>query len=324
MWITGLSHHIADLMESIQMETISKKVASTVNIPLERLSITPPVPKSVKIEVTSRCDLKCFFCQLTIKDRVKGNMDDKLMYKILDGVREAGVEEVGLFWIGEPFLNKSLANYVAYAKKIGINYVFVTTNGRLANAERLRPVFEAGLDSIKFSMNATSKHTFQATTGVDGYDQVIANIMTASQIRGDNPTPRIYASSVFDINKPEDYKKIDETIVPYVDEHYPLRLYGEFTLDSDSKEVVHQHETNRTLESMLPCWSLFTVPHISYDGFISACFCDFDEAFFMADLKEVSFMEAWHSLKFQALRAAHLKKDVTGLPCINCTAYKKG
>jgi hypothetical protein len=41
----------------------------------------------------------------------------------------------------------------------------------------------------------------------------------------------------------------------------------------------------------------------------------------MGDLKEQSFMDAWNSQVFQGLRAAHLKKDVTGTPCETCVAW---
>jgi hypothetical protein len=42
----------------------------------------------------------------------------------------------------------------------------------------------------------------------------------------------------------------------------------------------------------------------------------------MADLNEVTFMEGWNSATFQALREAHLKRDVTGTICENCIAYR--
>jgi hypothetical protein len=41
----------------------------------------------------------------------------------------------------------------------------------------------------------------------------------------------------------------------------------------------------------------------------------------MGDLKEMSFLEAWHSLSFQDLRAANLAKDVSGTACEKCIAY---
>jgi hypothetical protein len=33
-------------------------------------------------------------------------------------------------------------------------------------------------------------------------------------------------------------------------------------------------------------------------------------------------MEAWHSAPFTTLRAAHLRRDVTGTVCEKCVAYR--
>ena len=41
----------------------------------------------------------------------------------------------------------------------------------------------------------------------------------------------------------------------------------------------------------------------------------------MADLTHVSFMEGWHAPKFQALRLAHLNRDVAHTLCAGCLAY---
>ena len=77
-------------------------------------------------------------------------------------------------------------------------------------------------------------------------------------------------------------------IRPYVDEHYPLQLYGDKAI-IDSGKSTSDNKNNSSLESMLPSWSLFTLPHISYDGHMSACFCDFDSKLYMVDLKKCLF-----------------------------------
>ena len=41
----------------------------------------------------------------------------------------------------------------------------------------------------------------------------------------------------------------------------------------------------------------------------------------MGDLNSQSFMEAWYSAAFVALRDAHLRKDVSGTVCQKCVAY---
>ena len=41
----------------------------------------------------------------------------------------------------------------------------------------------------------------------------------------------------------------------------------------------------------------------------------------MGDLTTTPFEEAWNSLAFRNLRAAHLAEDVTGTACESCVAY---
>jgi radical SAM protein with 4Fe4S-binding SPASM domain len=71
----------------------------------------------------------------------------------------------------------------------------------------------------------------------------------------------------------------------------------------------------------LPCWSIFTEGHVTWDGKLSACCFDHDGRFHMGDLTKQSFMEAWNSATFTALHEAHLRRDLTGTVCESCVAY---
>lgn len=308
------------------MKKIKEMVDETVNIPVEYLSEYPPIPKSAKIELTSRCDLKCIYCSLTYKERITvGEIDRNFLYKLLEELSKIGVKQVGLFWLGESLLVKDLPEYVAFAKKVGIKYVFITTNGRLATPDRIIPLMESGIDSIKFSINAHNRETYLKLCGVDAFDRVISNLKSTWNIRGKKEKPAIYASSVFDPNNKGVFEEIGSIIGPYVDQHYPLRMYGKLTYEEQlygAQPTTESKVEPRSLKSMLPCWSLFTLPHISYDGYLSACYCDHDPRFFVGDLKKSPFIEAWHSPDLVALRKKHLKRDVTGSVCENCVAYK--
>ena len=165
------------------MDNIVERVTKTTNIPQELLSERPPFPKKAKIEVTSRCDLQCFFCARTYKDVDKGDINRDFLFRMLRELKDLGVQDVGLFWLGEPLLIKELPEYVAYAKEIGIEYVFITTNGRLATPERIRALFDSGLDSIKFSINAGNRKRYLKICGADAFDRVIENVKAAYEYR---------------------------------------------------------------------------------------------------------------------------------------------
>jgi len=75
---------------------------------------------------------------LSGRDPHWGDMDWDLLCRLLKEMREAGVEEIGLFYLGESFLYRKLPDAIAYARELGYPYIFLTTNGRLATPDRVR------------------------------------------------------------------------------------------------------------------------------------------------------------------------------------------
>jgi hypothetical protein len=297
-------------------------------------SPTPPVPKSVKIELTARCDFQCFFCASHMRLRDKSDMSWPFFSRIVREMREAGVEELGLFYLGESFLVPWLAKAIRYAKQdCGYPYVFLTTNGRMASPERARECMAAGLDSLKFSFNFADAAQFSEVTGVKSkeYSRIVEHIKAARAARDEverltGHRCGLYASSIlYDGEQQVRMEQAVNEILPYVDEHYYLPLYGQAGLTSGAKgtrPTAGNQGRIGALRKPLPCWSLFTEGHITYDGRLSACCFDHDGRFDMGDLNSTPFVEAWHSAKFQALRGANLAENVAGTVCEKCIAYE--
>src|SRR5262247_1483196 len=101
------------------MQSITKRIDNTTRIPSEHLKPVLPAPKSVKIEVTPRCNYRCGFCALRTREvQPKWDMDFGLFKRITREMRDAGVEEIGLFYLGESFMNpRLLVDCVAYVKR---------------------------------------------------------------------------------------------------------------------------------------------------------------------------------------------------------------
>ena len=311
--------------------SITARIDNITRIPEEYRNTVLPAPKAVKIELTARCDLQCFFCATGMRLRKVGDIDFEFLCKILTDMRQSGVEEIGMFYLGESFLYPKLADAIWYAKhRCGFPYVFLTTNGRMATEEKIYECVKAGLDSLKFSFNSGSREQFKETTKVDGFDKVVAHIKSARTAvdKVEKETGHkcgVYASSIlyYDDQRDRMQKAIDE-ITPFVDEHYFLPLYGQAGLTAGvrgTKPVAGNIGRIGALRDSLPCWAVFTEGHVTYDGKLSACCFDHDGRFDMGDLNQMPFMAAWNSEKFQTLRAANLKKDVTGTACEMCIAY---
>jgi hypothetical protein len=191
---------------------------------------------------------------------------------------------------------------------------------------------EAGLDSLKFSMNNADEAQFRKVAQVKGklFRDAVTNLKEARRVRDAGNFPcGLYASSIrYDGEQQERMQALVDEILPCVDEHYWLPLYsmGALTVEREKELGYRPIAGNQgrlgALREPLPCWSLFTEGHITYDGKLSACCFDAGDRWIMADLNQVPFMQGWKSVAFQELRKAHLKRDVAGTICENCVAYQ--
>jgi len=313
---------------------ITERIDAVTLVCGERMRIDPPAPRSVKIELTGRCNYRCGFCALRTREhQPKGDMSFDLFKRITTEMRVAGVEEIGCFYLGESSMAPNLlVDAVRWCKGLGFPYVFLTTNGSLMTPQLMRGVMSAGLDSLKFSMNAADDEQFERVMGVKAglFNKAIFNLKAARAVREElGAKCGIYASSIkYDgeqQQKMEDF--LSEHVLPFVDEHYWLPLYSMGSLATQREKELGYRPTAGNqgrldaLREPLPCWSAFTEGHVTADGILSACCFDADSRWGMGDLKKQGFMAAWNSEKFKALRAAHLKKDVSGTVCEACVAY---
>lgn len=318
------------------MSAITERIDNITRIPPEYQKAAPPAPKSVKIEISPRCNYRCGFCALRTREvQPKWDMDFDLFKRITREMREAGVEEVGVFYLGESFMNpRLLVDCIRYLKReLAMPYVFLTSNASMSFPEAVEECMKAGLDSLKWSVNAADKQQFEEIMGVAGrlFDRALENIKAARAVRdGGGYKTGLYASSIrYDGAQQQKMEALlDARVRPYVDQHYWLPLYsmGAFATQREHELGYRPTAGNQgrldALREPLPCWSAFTEGHVTAEGRLSACCFDATAHWTMGDLNKMSFMEAWNSEPFVKLRAAHLKRDVRGTVCEQCVAYQ--
>ena len=317
------------------MSSITDRIDNVTKIPPQFQHAKVPAPHSVKIEISPRCNYRCGFCALRTREvQPKWDMDFGLFKRVTREMREAGVEEVGVFYLGESFMNpRLLIDCIAYLKReLAMPYVFLTSNASMAFPEAVEECMKAGLDSLKWSMNASDEEQFEKIMGVSGklFERALGNVQAAWEVRklGGYKTG-LYASSIkYDGEQQVKMETLlTERVRPYVDQHYWLPLYsmGAFATEREHDLGYRPTAGNQgrigALREPLPCWSAFTEGHVTAEGRLSACCFDATANWTMGDLNKVPFMDAWNSEAFVKLRAAHLKKDVRGTVCENCIAY---
>jgi organic radical activating enzyme len=315
-----------------------------------RLTPVAPIPTSVKLETTTLCNHDCSYCSRQYRERQHGVMSWDFYVRILGEMKEAGVNQVGLFFLGEPFMIKNLAEWVREAKRQGF-FVFLTTNGTAPTPKTLQAVMEAGLDSLKFSCNYFDADQFVRIARVNPklFGRIAQNMQAAKKIRDENGYKcELSASSIMyaDYQKDamEEYmKNVSQWVdVTYWNPFYSMSMYAD---DMESNTGFRPHAGNPgrlkyqdgkwvTTREPLPCWSAWE-GHLGmgdwddelkdYRYHLSACCFDGSGRFNMGDLNGpngMSFKAAWNSAEFVKLRKAHLDKQIEGTVCQACVAYQ--
>jgi len=302
------------------MNIIDRVDAST-HVSQERFTCKPPFPRSVKVEITSACNYRCSFCATKSSTRKHGVMDIVFYRDLMKKLVIDGVEEVGVFLLGESFLVKNIDEYIRIAKECGIKYVFITTNGSLCKEDIMKRVIEAGLDSIKFSVNAGERDRYAKMHGVDAFDEVVDNIIKLSRYLKSNNISRLKTavSSIYMDKFSGELESFREMILKYVDCFYYLPMYSQGgSVKCESKSSVGNPGRLENSVEVVPCWMLFNSSRVTWDGLMTACCFDHDLKFVMGDLSKCSLMDAWHSDKFVELRKKHLDNNLKDSLCAKC------
>ncbi len=301
----------------IEYGFLKKKDKATYRTTDELLVPLPPFPKIMLLELTNRCNHKCEFCFNSRANRKKADISENLLSRILKDAFQLGTREVGLYTTGEPFMFKNIEQTIQSAKNIGYNYVYMTTNGALATPDKTEKVIEAGLDSIKFSINAATKETYKLIHGKDDFVKVIKNLKFIRDFRDrGNIKLNIGVSFILtDINRKE-------------------KQYAEDRIGTIVDDLVFYEQGNQggymnkaTLPQIIkttPCSMIFNRFHVSCEGYFTLCCVDYQNYLAVADLNETSLYDAWASQSAIDMRNKHLSSNIEETLCYNCITGKDG
>jgi MoaA/NifB/PqqE/SkfB family radical SAM enzyme len=155
------------------------------------LALRPPLPRSLYVETTSRCNSKCQTCILTFGGREPA--EDLTWPRFRQIVDQFPVlERVLLHGIGEPLLNRDLTRMVAHLKARRARVIF-NSNVISLSAARAVSLVESGLDELRVSLDATTAETYARVRGADAFEKVVRNLEGLSRVmhaRGAT-TPRV-------------------------------------------------------------------------------------------------------------------------------------
>ncbi|HWL08841.1 MAG TPA: GTP 3',8-cyclase MoaA [Planctomicrobium sp.] len=153
--------------------------------PLPLLDTFGRVHTNLRISVTDRCNIRCFYCMpadhVLFMDKRELLSFDEIERVARIAVTLLGVDRIRLTG-GEPLVRRGLPELAKGLSGIaGLRDLGLTTNGILLE-EFAQPLHDAGVRRINISLDALSSSLFHQITRRDEYDRVLAGIAAAQRV----------------------------------------------------------------------------------------------------------------------------------------------
>jgi MoaA/NifB/PqqE/SkfB family radical SAM enzyme len=284
---------------------------------LNNKELTPFFPKTMLLEVSNICNHACAFCANSKSDRKKGFIEKKFAMQILSEAYMLGTREVGFYATGEPLMDKNLETYISYAKEIGFEYVFITTNGALFDIQRVNSIINSGIDSIKFSINGANKEDYLLIHGKDDFDKVIENLKLLSTLRHVHNF-KLYVSFIMTRQTVGTKETFKQEYGKYVDDIIFLNCINQsgYMYELNDLLAIDKNAGGYNVDGVCPM--IFNKLNVTYEGYLTMCCADFQNYLAIADLRKESLQNAWNNHYAQDLRKRHLNHNLIGTICANC------
>ncbi|MEQ8247499.1 MAG: radical SAM protein [Pseudomonadales bacterium] len=273
------------------------------------------LPDVVNAELTNNCNLMCAKCPTYEAGRGRGYMSRDRFVKILEDIRlgRDQVASMGLSGGGEAILHPEVFDFIALARDVpNLAGVHAATNALGLTPEAGRSLLEAGLTSLKISLDTNDPKLFLRYNRVDGYEQVVENI-----------------SRFFEIRKAGDYQCRAELKVTLYkkDEAFMREMREKWEPIVGTVRFTGMHNwlglrgANPKMIRTTPCQIPWNEVQILWDGQITLCCFDTMEGFInMGNVDDISLTDYWKTSEtMRSLRRAQLTSDFKDHPvCGNC------
>ena len=292
----------------------------------EEYSLTPDFSRvTLKLELTNACNHRCLTCPNSKQPRPARFMKEELAARLIREAAELHVGKIALFLNGEPFLVPNIQDYVLQCSRLNIPYIFLTTNGSIATRAQLAGVMDAGLSSLKFSINAPNAETYRTVHGRDDFAAVMENLRFARQYRDEHALPcRILAGCVLTDHTKGLLDVYEARIGPLVDDLLFLKPdnFGGYMVRELASiyrdDGVHDPRVYYFEDKRSPCPLVFNSANVTSEGYLTLCCSEALNYMVLEDLNRMSLQEAWNSPRMKAIRRRHLENDLKGTQCYNC------
>ena len=164
--------------------------------------------RSIRISVTQRCNLRCFYCHREGEDVASGTteMTPDEIKRIVSVISYFDIGKIKLTG-GEPLIRDDIIEIVRKINEVPrVSEVSMTTNGTLLE-DLAEPLKDAGLTRVNVSLDTLNAETYRMITGVDALENVISGVKSA--VKAGLKPVKINMVLLKGVNSNEVWKMID-------------------------------------------------------------------------------------------------------------------
>lgn len=295
-------------------------------------------PFEWEIDTTNICQLKCPLCHTglgTIR-RDKGTMHFDLFTRTIDQIKDYCVWLTLYSW-GEPFLNRRIHEFVAYAHENKIATIMSTNLNKQLSPETAENIIKSGLDVMIISLDGLTQEVYETYRVGGRLERVLDNIKLL-------------------VRK----KKELGYITPNLEWQFIVMRQNEFQMDDARRMAVelgvdslvfkkvdfpHGEKTQETAERWLPrehpeylrgdpfskpyqedgdrCWRLWRSAVVNWDGGLAPCCYLTDKAEDFGDAGTTPVKEIWTGEQYTTARGLFKNGYVPEkwVGCASCGVY---
>jgi sulfatase maturation enzyme AslB (radical SAM superfamily) len=272
------------------------------------------IPRIVQIEPIFGCNASCVMCVIDMPTkRKKGVMPMGLFRKIVDDVApyRDRIEQIDLFGLGEPMMDPHIFERLRYLKDNGMRGVGISTNADLLDDDKQYLLLEAGIDTVIFSIESTSRDVHERIRKGTDFDRVIRNanglIAKRDRMGADTRFVLRFIKQKLNDGGWEEYKdywlgRIDREKGDQVNSYTAHDWVGE--IQNGMVEV------RRADVEARECYQIFERMFIFRDGTMSMCSCDLHHPYMpVGNVVRANAIDVYNGGEMRRIREIHRAGD---------------
>lgn len=290
-------------------------------------------PVNVTVEPTNVCNLRCPVCETGSGELGRASRHMTLNeFGTIIGKAGAHINTLMFYFMGEPFLNRDAYRMILAAKKAGIPWVTVCTNGEAVDPGQL---VTSGLDEVSFQIGGMSQGTHAAYRINGDLEHVLRNLKETVRIKRDRRS-RLRIVCGFILMRHNEHELasfrhvmseigVDEAQI--VDPCVRTVEQGERYLPSDRSHWYYDPDAFRAGKLRPRRIPGNTCPWIYYSlaiqasGDVVPCCRDPKGEFVMGNILSQSLEEIWNGERYRAFRSELRTNQARMKICRLCSGY---